>query len=255
MGVSEALKYDLNKNWLIKLSYEYATRLPDEMEVFGDFSLVKANPAIQPENSHNINLMTRYTRAAFTAGVNGFFRLTDNIIFLQASPRSSQYRNLLKALSAGIEAEASYQFTPTLSLWANGTFQHIINKSDKENTGNIDDRYYNQRLPNKQFLFANGELQWTRRNLFRRQHVLQCWYGINYVNWFYLYWSNDGRRDTKAVIPTQLVQQAGVSYAFANNKAALSFEVHNLGNAQVYDNFNVQLPGRAWTLKCRVFIE
>lgn len=255
LGWSESLKYDLNRNWLLKLSYEYAARLPDEMEVFGDFSLVKANPSIQPENSHNINLMARYNRRQLTAGINGFFRLTDNIIFLQASPRSSQYRNLLKALSAGIEAEASYQFTPALAIWANGTFQHIINRSNKENSGNIDYRYYNRRLPNKPFLFANGELQWTRRNLFRRQHTLQCWYGINYVNWFYLYWSNDGRRDTKAVIPTQFVQQAGISYALAGNRAALSFEVHNLGNARVYDNFNVQLPGRALTLKGRIFID
>lgn len=255
LGWSESLKYDLNRNWLLKLSYEYAARLPDEMEVFGDFSLVKANPSIQPENSHNINLMARYNRRQLTAGINGFFRLTDNIIFLQASPRSSQYRNLLKALSAGIEAEASYQFTPALAIWANGTFQHIINRSNKENSGNIDDRYYNRRLPNKPFLFANSEVQWTRRNLFRRQHTLQCWYGINYVNWFYLYWSNDGRRDTKAVIPTQFVQQAGISYALAGNRAALSFEVHNLGNARVYDNFNVQLPGRALTLKGRIFID
>lgn len=254
-GISEALKFELNRHWLLKASYEYATRLPDEMEVFGDFSLVKANPSIQPEVSHNLNLMARYTRSALSAGINGFFRLTDNIIFLQASPRSSQYRNLLKALTAGIEAEASYQFTPSFSLWANGTFQHIVNRSKKENTGNIDDRYFNRRLPNKPFLFANSELQWTRRNLFRRQHTLQCWYGVNYVNWFYLYWSNDGRRDTKAIIPTQFVQQAGLSYALRNNRIALSVEAHNLANAKVYDNFNVQLPGRAYTLKARIFID
>lgn len=254
-GISEALKFELNPHWLFKASYEYATRLPDEMEVFGDFSLVKANPSIQPEISNNVNLMAKHTRAAFSASLNSFLRLTDQIIFLQASPRSSQYRNLLKALTAGVEAEASYQFTPSLSLWANGTFQHIINRSKKENTGNIDDRYYNRRLPNKPFLFANSELQWTRRNLFGRQHTLQCWYGINYVNWFYLYWSNDGRRDTKAVIRTQLVQQAGASYALHNNKMAISLEVHNLGNAKVYDNFNVQLPGRAFTLKARYFID
>jgi outer membrane cobalamin receptor len=254
-GVSEALKFDVNRHWLLKASYEYATRLPDEMEVFGDFSLVKANPSIQPENSHNLNLMVRHTRAAFTAGINGFVRLTDNIIFLQASPRSSQYRNLLKALTAGIEAEATYQFTPSFSFWANGTFQHIINRSNKENTGNIDDRYYNRRLPNKPFLFANSELQWMRRNIFRREHTLQCWYGVNYVNWFYLYWSNDGRRDTKAVIPTQFVQQAGISYALRNNRVALSVEAYNLANERVYDNYNVQLPGRAYTLKARIFID
>ncbi len=60
------LKWDISSRWLLKLSYEYATRLPDEMEVFGDFSLVKANPSIQPENSHNMNLMARYNRPGKT---------------------------------------------------------------------------------------------------------------------------------------------------------------------------------------------
>jgi outer membrane cobalamin receptor len=255
VGWSESLKWDVNRHWLVKLSYEYATRLPDEMEVFGDFSLVRANPSIEPENSHNLNFSARYNRSAFSAGVNTFFRLTDNIIFLQASPRSSQYRNLLKSLSAGVEAEVSYQFMPSLSIWANGTFQHIINKSKKENTGNIDDRYYNRRLPNKPFLFANTELQWTGHHLLHKDHTVQCWYGLNYVNWFYLYWSNDGRRDTKAIIPTQFVQQAGISYGLRDNRAAFSVEVHNLGNVRVFDNFNVQLPGRAWSVKCRLFID
>jgi outer membrane receptor protein involved in Fe transport len=187
--------------------------------------------------------------------VNAFYRLTDHIIFLQASPRSSQYQNLLKALSAGVEAEASYRISPSFSFWVNGTFQQIINRSKKENTGNIDNRYYNLRLPNKPYLFANTEWQWSKKDLFSRNSILQCWYGINYVNWFYLYWSNEGRRDTKSTIPTQFIQRAGVSYAIRENKAALSMEVYNLGGAHVYDNFSVQLPGRSWNLKLRVFID
>lgn len=255
LGWSESLKWNISEKWLVKLSYEYATRLPDEMEVFGDFSLVKANPSITPENSHNINLIGQYHRSRLSAALNLFYRLTDNIIFLQASPRSSQYQNLLKTQATGIEAEANYQLSPSLSIWANGTFQHIINKSKKENTGNIDNRYYNLRLPNKPWLFANSEMQWNRRNFLRKGNTLQCWYGINYVNWFYLYWSNDGRRDTKSTIPTQFVQQAGMSYAIKENKAAISIEAHNLDNAVVYDNFSVQLPGRSWTLKLRIFID
>lgn len=255
VGWSESLKWQMNQRWLLKLSYEYATRLPDEMEVFGDFSLVKANPAITPEVSHNINCIAQYNRNSFSGALNAFYRLTDHIIFLQASPRSSQYQNLLKALSAGIEAEAIYRISPSFSFWVNGTFQQIINKSKKENTGNIDNRYYNLRLPNKPYLFANTEWQWSKKGLFSRNSIIQCWYGINYVNWFYLYWSNDGRRDTKSTIPTQFVQRAGASYAIRENKAALSMEVYNIGGASVYDNFSVQLPGRTWNLKLRVFID
>lgn len=255
IGWSESLKWQLSQTWLFKLSYEYATRLPDETEVFGDFSLVKANPGITPENSHNINFIVQYNSKRLTAAVNAFYRLTNNIIFLQASPRSSQYQNLLKAQSAGIEAEAGYRISPSLSIWANGTYQHITNKSKKENTGNIDNRYYNLRLPNKPYLFANSEVQWSKRNALGKGHSLQAWYGINYVNWFYLYWSNDGRRDTKSTIPTQFVQHAGVSYAIRENKAAISMEVHNLAGTSVYDNFSVQLPGRSWSLKLRIFID
>jgi outer membrane cobalamin receptor len=255
VGWSESLKWELNRDWLLKLSYEYATRLPDDREVFGDFSLVKANPSIRPEVSHNINFITQYNRRQLAVAINTFYRLTDNIIFLQASPRSSQYQNLLKAQSAGVEAEFNYRFSPSLSMWANGTYQHIINKSKKENTGNIDNRYYNLRLPNKPYFFANTEIQWSRKGMLRPGHTLQCWYGVNYVNWFYLYWSNDGRRDTKSIIPTQWVQYAGASYALVNNKAALSMEVRNLGGEALYDNFNVQLPGRSWNLKLSVFID
>ena len=255
VGWSESIKWQMTRQWLFKLSYEYATRLPDEMEVFGDFSLVKANPAITPEVSHNFNCIAQFNRGTFSGALNAFYRLTDNIIFLQASPRSSQYQNLLKAQSAGIEAEANYHISPSLSFWINGTFQQIINKSKKENTGNIDNRYYNLRLPNKPYLFANTEWQWSKKGLFSGNSILLCWYGINYVNWFYLYWSNDGRRDTKSTIPTQFVQRAGVSYAVRENKAALSMEVHNLGAARVYDNFSVQLPGRSFNIKLRVFID
>ena len=43
-GVSQSFKYQINPDILAKASYEYATRLPDEIELFGDYTLVKPNP-------------------------------------------------------------------------------------------------------------------------------------------------------------------------------------------------------------------
>ncbi len=253
-GWNESLRWQWNRNILTKLSYEYATRLPDDAEAFGDFSLVKSNPSIRPETSHNMNLIFQYNKSDFSAALNGFYRLTNNIIFLRVSPRVSQYQNLLKAQSAGLEAELNYKPLPFLSLWLNGTYQNIINKSKKENTGNIDDRYYNLRLPNTPYILSNGEVQVTKNDFLSKNHTLQWWYGVNYVHWFYLYWSNDGLRDTKSTIPTQFVQNTGVSYSLNSNKEAVSLEAHNLGAAKAYDNFSVQLPGRSYQFKFRIFI-
>ena len=253
-GWNEAMKWQWNSRVLTKLSYEYATRLPDDVEAFGDFSLVKGNPSIKPEISNNLNIGFQYQRPKLSAALNGFYRLTKNIIFLRVSPRVSQYQNLLKAQSSGLEVDLNYRPLPILSVWLNGTYQNVINKSKKENTGNIDDRYYNLRIPNTPYVFSNGELQLTKNNFLHQGNVLQWWYGVNYVHWFYLYWSNDGLRDTKSVIPTQLVQNSGASYSFNNNKEAISFEVRNLTSAKAYDNFSVQLPGRSCQVKFRIFL-
>ncbi|MEJ7658792.1 MAG: hypothetical protein WKG07_03765 [Hymenobacter sp.] len=50
---------------------------------------------------------------------------------------------------------------------------------------------------------------------------------------------------TKATIPSQLVQNAGLSYALAGERLTLSAELHNLANTAAYDNYNVQRPGRS----------
>src|SRR3546814_17935606 len=47
-------------DYLVKASNEYATRLPDEQEIFGAGRLKKENMELKPEHSDNIKLNGRY---------------------------------------------------------------------------------------------------------------------------------------------------------------------------------------------------
>lgn len=49
--------------------------------------------------------------------------------------------------------------------------------------------------------------------------------------------------------PDQLIHDFGMSYAFPSRRFVASFDVRNLFNAQAFDNYAVQKPGRAFYLK------
>ena len=254
LGANQLLRWQPGPQWLLKASYEYATRLPDEQELFGDGALVRPSPDLTAETSHNANLELRYTRPRWSAEVAGFARATDNVIWLRASQFFAQYQNLLAARTLGVEAEVRYAPAPVLSLALNGTFQDIRNRSEPGKSGVVDDRYYNARLPNIPYLFGNAEVQLTKANLGGPGRRLSWWWQASYVHAFFLYWEVDGLRESKAFIPSQFVQNTGLSYALAGERLALSLEAHNFGNVLAYDNFSVQRPGRSWHLKLRTFL-
>ncbi|MBC8085041.1 MAG: TonB-dependent receptor [Hymenobacter sp.] len=254
LGANQLLRWQPGPQWLLKASYEYATRLPDEQELFGDGVLVRPSPALTAETSHNANLEARYTRPRWSASFGGFARHTDDVIWLRASQFFAQYQNLLAARTLGAEAEVRYTPAPVLSVALNATFQNIRNRSTPGRSGVIDDRYYNARLPNLPYLFGNAEVQLTKADLGGPGRRLRWWWQASYVHEFFLYWEVDGLRESKAIIPTQFVQNTGLSYALPADRLTLSLEAHNFLNTRAYDNFSAQRPGRSWHLKLRAFL-
>ena len=254
LGANQLLRWQPGPQWLLKASYEYATRLPDEQELFGDGVLVRPSPALTPETSHNANLEARYTRPCWSAAVGGFARRTDDVIWLRASQFFAQYQNLLAARTLGAEAEVRYAPAPVLSVALNATFQDMRNRSAPDRSGVVDDRYYNARLPNLPYLFGNAEMQLTKADLGGAGRRLRWWWQASYVHEFFLYWEVDGLRESKAIIPSQFVQNTGLSYALPAERLTLSLEAHNFLNTLAYDNFSAQRPGRSWHLKLRAFL-
>ncbi len=69
-------------------------------------------------------------------------------------------------------------------------------------------------------------------------------YNFGYVHEFFRNWESLGGTG-KAVIPTQMIHDLGLIYSFPNEKVTLSVNGKNLLNAQAFDNWALQKPGRA----------
>ena len=84
-GYAQSFRYNFTDKLLAKASYKYATRLPNEIELFGDFTLVRPNPFLEPEQSHNANVGGQFHSNMLDVELNSFYRLTDDIIWLRTS--------------------------------------------------------------------------------------------------------------------------------------------------------------------------
>jgi len=253
-GVSQSFRYRFARNFIAKASYEYATRLPDEIELFGDFMLVRPNPFLNPERSHNANVGLQFNTPKLKVGLNTFYRLTENIIWLRTSQFFAQYQNLLKALVRGLDLEIQYHPAEILKLKFNATYQDLRNRSPRNVTGSVDERYFDARLPNIPYLFGNGEIRYIKEKFLGTENRFSAWWSASFVHEYYLYWASDGNKDLKNTIPTQLIQNAGISCAVPNDRISVSVESNNVLDKEAYDNFSVQRPGRAFYLTIRMYL-
>jgi len=255
IGVSQSFKYEISSHLLTKASYEYATRLPDEFELFGDFILVRPNPFLKPEQSHNINLSVQWNAPNVNFELHTFYRLTDNVIWLRTSQFFAQYQNLLKSLTKGVEAEFICRPYTFLDLKFNATYQDLRNRSPKNITGSVDNRYFNARLPNIPYFFGNAQVRYQKENFLGSKNKFSAWWNSNYVHEYFLFWDVDGNKDFKNTIPSQFIQNLGMSYTLPHNNFSVAIEATNVFDEKAFDNFNVQRPGRAFYITLRTFLK
>lgn len=252
-------------NYLVKASYEYATRLPDEYEIFGDARLIKENMDLKPERSHNINVNGQYRiengDQVFTFSTGLFYRKVKDIIFLQLDIPFSRYINYEQAKVKGIELEASYAPSKRFDVGANATYQDIRRIDIKEAMfRNLE----NSRVPNVPFLFGNFWLNYYFKDVLHSGDRVELNWNGNYTHRFFLHaipknqepglFEKSGNIQTSLIIPRdgrlgQFANNAGAYYHFAKPKLTLSAECRNIGDVKLYDNFNIQKPGRALYFK------
>lgn len=258
-GLASRLKFG---NVMGKVSYEYALRQPEQIEIFGDGFLLLANPNIKPETSHNLNAGAAYKfrfsgKDALNVSADGFVRKVENLIRLApGGGRYNQYINLFKIFIKGIEGEIRYNHKwgngKTFTAGANLTYQAVLN-NEKYIQGTARPNYvYRDKLYNTPFLFGNWDLGYTF-NL-TTAFKLSAFYSGNYVEEFFLNYPSVATTGTKNIIPTQVLNHAGTTLSTNNGRYNLTLECNNLANARAYDNFAIQKPGRMFTIKFRVFL-
>ncbi|MFB9080788.1 TonB-dependent receptor [Flavobacterium procerum] len=254
-----------DKNYLIKFSYEYATRLPDESEIFGDAIMIRENLDLKPEKSQNLNLNGEYSilneNSSLTFSGSLFYRNAKDGIFLQYDIPFSRYINYEQTEIKGFEFETNYAPAKWFNTGFNVTYQDIRRVGIQEATF----RYLNDsRVPNVPFLFGNFWANTYFRNLFKEGDNLSFTWNANYTHRFFLVAIPKNQEpslfgpvkdfQTSLIIPKdgrtgQFSNDVGVYYHFASHKTTVSAECRNIGDVKLYDNFNVQRPGRSFHFK------
>lgn len=269
-GSDQQLGYLAGLRWnrgpyLVKLSYERATRLPDEYEIFGDAVMTAANMDLKPERSHNVNLNAQYSitdgERSFTLSGGLFYRKVQDIIFLQLDIPFSRYINYEHSEVKGFELEANYAPVKRIDFGTNLTYQDIRRVDIKEAMfRNME----GSRVPNVPFFFGNFWLNLHFKQLFHKADRLELNWNGTYTHRFFLKAISKDQEpglfeqvkdfQTSLVIPRdgrlgQLSNNAGIYYHFGGQRISLSGECRNIGNVRLYDNFNVQRPGRSFHVK------
>lgn len=247
-GAGNALRVDILPWLLLKASYEFATRLPSASELFGDGVFVGPNLALKPEVSHNGNFGPRVelrlpALGQLTLDVNAFLRQSDNLIVLLGDDPAFSFQNVYKSRGWGVENALAWT-SPGRWLALDGalTWQDLRNAS---NDGTFA-RYEGARVPNRPWLFASWGARLRFAKLPDAEDALEPYYMGRYVHSFHRGWER-----TSQEVPAQVMHNLGLTYvlSFADVRTSTTFEVSNVSDARLYDNFGVQKPGRAYYLK------
>ncbi len=262
-GAGDAVRYALNDWALFKASYEYAIRVPDPQEYYGNTVNIIENLHLNPERSHNFNLSflingLETDLGRWDAQVTGFSRLARDLILLIARVDLARYENAYLARIYGVEGAVSW-LAPGgfLELGINATYQDMRNGSDKgavEVAG-----FKGDRLPNKPYLFGNMTARLLKKGvMIPSDEVSFTWYS-RYTHSFLRVWESLGSNNVQPEVPSQFVHTAVVGYAVRsqhdergeNDERELSFtlEGQNLTNEDVFDFYRVQRPGRSFYFK------
>ena len=262
MGYGAAGTYFILKSLQAKLSYEKAYRLPTNEEMFGDEDLETGDISLRPENSDNVNLNLSYneTFGKHSVYVEGglIYRNTKdyiqrNISDLSGGKYGATYVNHGRVETKGYNISVRYGFANWVSVGGNFTQMNVRDNVKTVTSGTTQESLtYGARMPNLPYQFANSDVTFYWRNLWKKGNTLSVTYDNLYMHSFPLYSEAVGS-ESEFVVPTQFSHNLTLSYGIQNGRYNISFECRNLTNEKLYDNFSLQKAGRAFYGKVRVY--
>ena len=260
-GITEALKYQISTSIFARASVEYTYRLPEREELFGNNIFIVPNFELDPEQSLNLNLgVQTQPNESLTLEANTFFRNTKGLILLvPIQAPNAQYQNQENVRGYGVDLDINYQLTEQYTINGNATWQDLRLYGI---TNALDTWKNKARLRNTPYFFANLGASAKYSGVFQVGDELKVLAHYNYMREFYLETipreaepggflglSGSADMNTNLIIPDQHLFNAGLTYAFPQQKMHLGAEVRNILNKDIYDYYRVQRPGRSFHLK------
>ena len=250
--------YFLN-NVQLKVSYEKAFRLLSSNELFGDETLETANTSLKPEKSDNINFNVSYNKTFnkhhdFYVEAGFIYRNTYDYIRRVVEQRYGTISSVNhgNVLSVGGDFEARYAYKNRLLVGA--AFSYLATRNQQRYstpTSTQESITYKDQLPNIPYVFGNLDVQYVFPYALGKHSALTVGYASTYIYEFYLGWPSQGSE--KYILPTQFSHDAFVTASLKKGKYNLSLESKNFTNELLYDNFELQKPGRYFSVKLRYF--
>lgn len=263
-GYGIASRFKVLDDLGVKFSFEKAYRLQEVGEMFGNGYTTVGNLDLKPESSRNLNVGAYYgfrvdKHRLFVEG-SWFYRNANDFIYAvvyQSNSSVSRFENTSKVKVKGLEGDIKYNYGDLIYFNANVSYQSAINntKYSPNSSGATTEATYLNKIPNQPWLFGNADLSIGKNNVIGKASRMQFNLGTQYVHWFYLTWEAYGNKAGKSTIPDQYIHNASVSNSWQNGRYNLSLECRNFTNNLAYDNFRLQKPGRAFSVKLRYFLQ
>jgi hypothetical protein len=256
-GYGLTVSYNILPKLFIIGSTENMYISPSEEQLYGnpERNLLE-NLTLKAEKNVNYNLSFRYGmiesgkhRASFYASAfwrNGYDRITtqavDSVIVGRESDsdiQTTKFINLGRTQSRGFEGEITYVYDNKLNVLVNFSKFNNLFKLRTDDRGRPN-AFYNIQLPNEPYFMVNGAVQYRLNDVFQKKSILNVYYNSGFVGSYSTTWYDSDWSKT----PNQFYHDLGGSYRFPNGKIVASLDVKNVLNAEMYDNFGVQKPGR-----------
>jgi outer membrane cobalamin receptor len=260
-GYGLASAYFILDNLQAKLSYEKSFRLPENDEIFGDANTMLGNLDLRPESSDNVNVGMNCN---VIAGKNHGLIFDGNLIVRNAvdyiRPQQNAngthqvMTNQRDVFNIGYNGEVRYSYKRLLTAGVNLTYQNLRNNTRYEEGSTRESTVYRDRIPNMPYFFGNGDVNLFFPGAGSKDNNLSIGYNLLFVYEYYLRWPSQGASGSKYTIPTQLSQDVNITYSVKKGRYNISAECRNITDANLYDNFSLQKPGRSFAVKFRYFI-
>ena len=256
-GYGATASYQMIEKLFVIGSTENSYIMPTENQLFGAPEInILSNLELEPEKNINYNLGFRWGlidfkkhKVSFYANAfwrNGFNKITQQAVDVSeieeesdADIQTTRYINLGKTQSRGFEAEIIYVYNNKLNASVNFSKFNNVFKLERDNNGQPH-TFFGQQVPNEPFLTANANIQYRLNSVFQKKSILNLYYNTGYVGEYYVVWG----QPEWSLTPSQFTHDLGISYGFPSKKLIASIDVKNIMNAEIYDNFSIQKPGR-----------